>query len=262
MSRRLSLLLSRLKQHSPNRPVWLATGFLYRGDDQRRMAKLARIAAGNSILLLANNDILYHHPWRRMLQDVVTCIREHVTLDEAGRRLYAQCRTSSEIARGNVTAVSRIIRTRSCRRKNFWSAAHFSLDEMQHDYPHETRRLRHAAGRLIALAEAGVKSRFRERHTARHPSNSGPRTSDHRRAWIRAVLSDRPRHRKVRRALPKPILCQGRGSAANSMICLLPRHHRGRSRKRSICCSNASFQQSAASRPISMSISSTTGARR
>jgi error-prone DNA polymerase len=85
--RQLSLLLSRLKQHASKRSLQLAVSFLYRGDDRRRMAKLARIAANNAVPLIATNDVLYHHPWRRMLQDVVTCIREHVTIDQAGRLL-------------------------------------------------------------------------------------------------------------------------------------------------------------------------------
>ncbi len=62
---------------------------LYRGDDMRRMAKLAGIARGAFVPLIAVNDVLYHAPERRELQDTVTCIREHVTIDSAGRLLEA-----------------------------------------------------------------------------------------------------------------------------------------------------------------------------
>ena len=62
---------------------------LYRGDDARRMAKLAEIAREAFVPLIAVNDVLYHAPERRELQDIVTCIREHVTIDSAGRLLEA-----------------------------------------------------------------------------------------------------------------------------------------------------------------------------
>src|SRR5215470_8790388 len=86
-----SSLVSRLvelKQAAP-RAVWLAASMLYRGDDGRRLAKLATMAATAGVALIAVGDALYHIPERRMLQDVVTCIREHRRLDDAGRRLEA-----------------------------------------------------------------------------------------------------------------------------------------------------------------------------
>ena len=54
---------------------------LYRGDDARRLERLAAIARTSFIPLIAVNDVLYHAPERRALQDVVTCIREHVTIE-------------------------------------------------------------------------------------------------------------------------------------------------------------------------------------
>src|SRR5262249_18513910 len=100
---KLSKLLARLKQHASRRSLWLAAAFLYHGDDRRRIAKLSRIASGSFVPLIATNEVLYHHPWRRMLQDVLTCIREHVTLDEAGRLLSLNAerhlKSSQEMAR-------------------------------------------------------------------------------------------------------------------------------------------------------------------
>ena len=64
------------------------------------------------------------------------------------------------------------------------------------------------------------------------------------------------------RNLPKPILCQGRGSAANSAVCYLPRHHRGRSDRNQAAVRALHLARTAASRPTSTSISSTSGARR
>ena len=59
---------------------------LHRGDDQRRLKRLQTHGARSRACRCSpTNDVLYHAPERRELQDVVTCIREHVTLDEAGR---------------------------------------------------------------------------------------------------------------------------------------------------------------------------------
>ena len=69
--------------------VWLAAGLLYRGDDRRRLLRLQRVAATVQVPLLATNEVLYHHPARRPLQDVLICVREKTTIDAIGRRLEA-----------------------------------------------------------------------------------------------------------------------------------------------------------------------------
>src|SRR6185295_4176711 len=67
--------LDRLKESGAD-GVWLAASLLYRGDDRRHLNRLQRIAATARVPLLATNEVLYHHPARRPLQDIVTCIRE------------------------------------------------------------------------------------------------------------------------------------------------------------------------------------------
>ncbi|MBV9261745.1 MAG: PHP domain-containing protein, partial [Pseudolabrys sp.] len=88
-ARALGALLERLKKAAARQSVWVGASVLYRGDDARRLARLAKIARDHFVPLIATNDVLYHMPQRRILQDVVTCIREHVTIDGAGRRLEA-----------------------------------------------------------------------------------------------------------------------------------------------------------------------------
>ncbi|HJZ22336.1 MAG TPA: PHP domain-containing protein, partial [Bradyrhizobium sp.] len=83
-----SRVLKRLQQ-SRAHGVWLAASLLYRGDDRRRLARLQRIAGDAGVPLLATNEVLYHHPARRPLQDVLTCIREKTTIEAIGRRLEA-----------------------------------------------------------------------------------------------------------------------------------------------------------------------------
>ncbi len=69
--------------------IYLALSHLYRGDDQVRMAALAGLAAHVGIETVATNDVLYHVPERRPLQDVLTCVREKTTIADAGLRLAA-----------------------------------------------------------------------------------------------------------------------------------------------------------------------------
>jgi error-prone DNA polymerase len=217
--RQLSLLLSRLKQHASKRSLQLAVSFLYRGDDRRRMAKLARIAANNAVPLIATNDVLYHHPWRRMLQDVVTCIREHVTIDQAGRLLTLNAerhlKPPIEMARLFADYPDTIKET-----QRLLERCHFSLDEMQHDYPYETRgEYETPQARLVALTEAGVKRRFKD------GIKPEVRKILDQELKVIGELGYAPFFLTVHdiiayaRGLPEPILCQGRGSAANSMIC-------------------------------------------
>ncbi|MDD3446227.1 MAG: PHP domain-containing protein, partial [Zavarzinia sp.] len=70
-------------------PVRLAAAMTYRGDDQRRLARLKALSARTGVPLLAVNDVHHHGPDRRRLADVMTCIREHVTVEDAGLRLAA-----------------------------------------------------------------------------------------------------------------------------------------------------------------------------
>src|SRR5262249_29150318 len=74
--------LTRLARAAPGR-TYLALHWLHRGDDHRRIVGLSAIAAAHGTPTVATNDVLYHTPERRRLMDVITCIREHVTIDEA-----------------------------------------------------------------------------------------------------------------------------------------------------------------------------------
>src|SRR6185437_2132604 len=78
--------LELLTQIARNR-VWLAAARLHRGDDRKRLDNLQDMAEAYRVPLIAVNDVLYHSADRRELQDVVTCTREHLTLNEAGKKL-------------------------------------------------------------------------------------------------------------------------------------------------------------------------------
>src|SRR5215475_6662454 len=210
----LRALLGRLQDASA---VWLGASMLYRGDDQRRMAQLKRAAADSTVPLIAVNDVLYHAPERRALQDVVTCIREHVTIDAAGRRLEASAerhlKAPAEMARLFRAAPEALRET-----QRFVERCGFSLDDLRYEYPDETRAgYATPQDALVALSEAGARRRY----------PNGMR-EDVRRAFdheltVTAELNYAPYfltvHEIVQFARQKGILCQGRGSAANSVIC-------------------------------------------
>jgi error-prone DNA polymerase len=129
-------LLQALREAAPR--VWLGASMRYRGDDARRLARLAAIASAAQVPLIATGDVLYHAPERRSLQDVMTCIREHLTLASAGRRLEANAerhlkppQEMARLFRDAPDAVAQTLRLLAhCR---------FSLDELKYEYPDESR---------------------------------------------------------------------------------------------------------------------------
>src|SRR6516162_643032 len=214
---KLATVLSRLNKVAAHHSVWLAASLLYRGDDNRRLARIAQIAADTHVPLIAVNDVLYHVPKRRALQDVVTCIREHVTLTAAGRRLEANAerhlKAHAEMARLFRAAPEAITQT-----LRFLERCNFSLDQLKYEYPDETRQgYATPQEALVAFVEEGARQRY--------PDGMSPkirRALDHELA-VTAELKYAPYfltvHDIVQFSKSKGILCQGRGSAANSVIC-------------------------------------------
>ena len=196
--------------------VSLAGSHLYRGDDGKRLARLARLAESSGVPMVATNDVLYHVPSRRPLQDVVACIREGCTVAEAGLRLNAHAerhlKPPAEMARLFRRYPAAVARTaeiaRHCR---------FSLDELRYDYPDEAADGLSPQERLERLTAAGARERYPEGVPEKIRAQL-----DHELALI-AELRYAPYfltvHDIVRFARSREILCQGRGSAANSAVC-------------------------------------------
>ncbi|GAA0650447.1 error-prone DNA polymerase [Brevundimonas lenta] len=199
--------------------LYLAASPLWRGDDRRRLNRLAAMADRTGAPMIATNAVLYHHPDRRMLQDVLTCIREGTTIDKAGRRLQANAERHlkppaqmARLFRGHEAALARTMDViRACR---------FSLRELEYRYPEEPVPDGWTAQRrLIRLAFRGARERWPDgvpekvRETIvkelglikllKYPNYF--LTVHDIVAWARKQ--------------PDPILCQGRGSAANSVVC-------------------------------------------
>ncbi|HEX5509668.1 MAG TPA: error-prone DNA polymerase, partial [Pseudolabrys sp.] len=212
----LKSLLPLLNEAAPGR-VRLAASMLYRGDDRARLAKLAECARPARVPLIAVNDVLYHVPARRKLQDVVTCIREHTTIEVAGRKLGVNAerhlKTPEEMARLFRDAPDAIAETMQLSRK-----LTFSLDELAFEYPEETREgFTTPQDALVHYTYEGANVRY----PGGIPDKVG-KSLEHELALI-ARLQYAPYfltvHDIVRFARSQNILCQGRGSAANSAVC-------------------------------------------
>ncbi|TMK28845.1 MAG: error-prone DNA polymerase, partial [Alphaproteobacteria bacterium] len=197
--------------------AYLAAHHLYRGDDANRLARLADIAADIGLPLVATNDVHYHEPERRPLQDVVTCIREHCTIAEAGFRLAAHAerhlKPGSEMARlfrGYEDALSRTL--------EIVARCHFSLDELRYEYPEEPVPPGFTPQQwLTELAWKGAAEKF----PGGVPEHIRERI-EHELKLIEQLDFARyflTVHDIVQFARSQDILCQGRGSAANSVVC-------------------------------------------
>jgi error-prone DNA polymerase len=201
--------------------VWLGISVSYSGSDARHLARMRAIARAVGIPLLATNDVLYAEPANRPLHDVLTCIREGSTIMEAGRRLEANAERylkprveMARLFRRAPEAISETIR--------FIARIEFTLDDLKYEYPHEpvpegwepqawlekltwdAAHRRYPAG----VPEKLVKTLREELGFIR----------DQDYAYYFLTVHDLVR---FAREQEPPILCQGRGSAANSAVCFL-----------------------------------------
>jgi error-prone DNA polymerase len=197
--------------------LYLAASPLYRGDDRARLNRLAALAQRLKTPMLATNRVLYHDPGRRPLQDVMACIRLGTRLDKAGRLLEAHAerhlKPPSEIARlfaGHEDALARSL--------DIVQAARFSLDELQYEYPDEPVPVgKSADGHLADLTWAGAVNRYPEGVPKAVQANLVKELR------LIAKAQYAPYFLTVYDivvfARSQGILCQGRGSAANSAVC-------------------------------------------
>jgi error-prone DNA polymerase len=215
-NRNLPFLLRKLNDAAPGR-ARLAASMLYRGNDRARLATLLNTAQVAGVPLIAVNDVLYHVPARRKLQDVVTCIREHTTIDAAGRKLGVNAerhlKSPEEMTRLFRDAPDAIAETIRLSKK-----LTFSLDELAFEYPEETRE-------GFATPQDALVHYTYEGANVRYPNgipDKVRKSLTHELALI-AQLQYAPYfltvHDIVRFARSRNILCQGRGSAANSAVC-------------------------------------------
>ena len=198
--------------------VWVAAYCTFKGQDRARLNRLAALAEEVGVPLLAVNDVLYHTPERRMLQDVVTCIREHLTIFTAGRRLEQNAerhiKPPAEMARLFAEHPEALAETQRLLKR-----IRFSLDQLQYSYPEETVGNGETAQETLErLTWAGAHKRYPRGIPEKVKAG----------LWSELCLIAYKRYPAyfltveeiVRFARDeRGILCQGRGSAANSMVC-------------------------------------------
>jgi error-prone DNA polymerase len=209
-------MLSHLREAFGSR-LWIGASLTYGEDMRSGLARRAALARMLGAPLIATNDALMHAPERRALADVVACIREGAMLEAAGRLTQANAerhlKSPREMARLFAEAPEAIEET-----IRFLDGLSFSLDELAHCYPEELREGH-------ATPQAALEAFALEGARARYPEGVPERTREalaHELALI-ASLDYAPYfltvHDIVRFARTRGILCQGRGSAANSAVC-------------------------------------------
>ncbi|WP_274626973.1 error-prone DNA polymerase [Arvimicrobium flavum] len=198
--------------------VWLAVAPAFNGHDAFRLEQAAATASALDIPLMAVNDVLYHSPERRPLQDVLTAIRLNVPVAaaglELGRNAERHLKAPMEMARlfrGHPAALTETIR--------FAETLAFSLGELSHNYPDEpTRDGATAQQELERLTWEGSAIRWPGGIAQKHRA-----TIEKELALVGKLgyagyfltVHDIVRHAREELG----VLCQGRGSAANSLIC-------------------------------------------
>jgi error-prone DNA polymerase len=199
--------------------VRLGATCLYEGADRRRLATLSTLAARHNVPLVALGDVLYHAPERRRLQDVLTSVREKRTLDTAGKLLEANAerhmKSASEMTRLFAEHPEAIAETlRVLERLNF------SLEEISHDYEYPLESAGESAtpyDELVRLTWKGAAWRY-----PKGLRDDVRKLIEHELSIIRELKYE-AYFLTVRDimefARSQGILCQGRGSAANSAVC-------------------------------------------
>ncbi|PWE27871.1 error-prone DNA polymerase [Pararhodobacter marinus] len=196
--------------------VFLGAAPRYDGRDRARLAERARLAQRTGVPMVALGDVLMHHARRRRLADVLTCLREGCTIDRIGRRALPNAerrlKAPADMARMFRDHPAAIRRTLDIARR-----CTFSLDELSYDYPDEISNGEPPQKRLERLTIEGLRRRF-PRGT---PQDTLQKVEKELRiigtlgfAAYFLTVND-----IVTFARSRGILCQGRGSAANSVIC-------------------------------------------
>jgi error-prone DNA polymerase len=209
--------LRRIKEALGGATLYLAASHTYRGDDRARIAALSALATRCATPLVATGDVLYHTPHRRPLQDVLSCVREKTTIQEAGLKLEANAERHlkgplemARLFRGHEDALARTL--------EIADVCQFSLKQLVYEYPDEpTPPGKTSQAYLEELAWEGARWRFPDGTPEKvHALITRELQLIAELEYAQYFLTVRD---IVHFARSQDILCQGRGSAANSVVC-------------------------------------------
>lgn len=188
----------------------------YDGLDQDRFYQTSLLASEHELPLVALGNVLLHRAHRRKLADVLSCIREGVTIDKLGLKaqLNAERRLKSPFEMKRLFADmpeaidNTLVIKNQCR---------FSLDELRYEYPDEVSEGKNANDRLRELAEEGLHNRYPDGVPLKVQALAEKelrliKQLDYARYFLTV-------YDIVNFARSRGIICQGRGSAANSVVC-------------------------------------------
>ncbi len=201
--------------------VWRAATMPRKGDDARQLILLQAISEESGVPLLATNDALYAAPEDRPLHDVMTCIREGTTIAAAGKRLLANAerhlKSPQEMARLFADCPQALTAT-----ADILSRIHFTLDDLRYEYPHEpVPEGWEPQDWLEHLVLEAAKKRYGYPFPPKVQDVLDEEfrlIRDRKYAYYFLTVHDLVNFARTR---DPPILCQGRGSAANSIVCYL-----------------------------------------
>ena len=197
--------------------LYLAATRSYQGDDNKKLFRLARLSEQLDVPLVATNDVHYHEPGRRELQDILTCVREKCTIHTAGFKLHQ----NAERYLKPIDEMLRLFRQYPDairRSQEISEACRFSLTELKYVYPEEiTSEGRSPQEELVYLTWQGARERFGDPIPEKMVSSIKHELKfmeEMNYASYFLTVYD-----IVNYARQQGILCQGRGSAANSTVC-------------------------------------------
>jgi len=210
-------LIDCLRTRTPH--IWLGAVMPRSGPDKRHLARLHSLSQTTGIPLIATNDPLYATAEQRPLHDILTCIAEKTTIDKAGRLLAANAerylKPPKEMARLFRDHVAAIAETQT-----LLGLIGFSLDELSYHYPEEpVPEGWTPQGWLAHLTWSAAH----DRHGASLPERLRAKVEEELRLIEKMDYAPYflTVHDIVKFAQDQEILCQGRGSAANSAVCYL-----------------------------------------
>jgi error-prone DNA polymerase len=212
----LADVVSDLSRKAPNH-VWLGVSMTRKTNDLRHSIQLSRLT---NAPLVGVNEALYSHPEDRPLQDIVTCIRIGKTIHTAGRALEANAERHLKSA-ADMADLFRAHPLALAATQDILNRIAFTLDDLRYHYPDEPiPRGWSPMGWLVRLTMRAARARF-----------GGARIPPRMRVLLHeefALIASQNYahyfltvHDVVAFARGKGILCQGRGSAANSVVCFL-----------------------------------------
>ncbi|WP_313460220.1 error-prone DNA polymerase [Stenotrophomonas sp.] len=203
-----------LQARFPHR-LWLAVELHREADDVERLEALLEFGYAHDIPLVASGDVHMHVRRRRALQDTLTAIRQHCTIADAGWHLFPNGERHLRTRQALAALYPAELLEETLR---IAARCTFDLKQLQYTYPHELVPAGHdPASWLRALVEEGIRWRW--------PGGTSTRQRDlieHELTLINGKQYESyflTVHDIVRYARSQQILCQGRGSAANSVVC-------------------------------------------